>query len=281
MKKECPYCFKEIDKNEEVCPHCNKMLVTKRTNRVTYLPLWKQLTLFGVGLFGLQIISLVIQLLLVIFYRINHTHTELTEFLNSVQVSAALNFSIYAFLFLVLTLILFKDNIRLLKTFKYWVVPVAGIIGYIIILAFNYTYSIVLNIAGLNISDNANESGITSIVKAYPLLSLLIFGIIGPVCEEITYRIGLYSSLRRVNKYLAFILTIIIFAFIHFDFNVITSGNQQTLLNEFLNLPYYLFAAFVFCFLYEKYGFAASLSAHITNNLVSIFSTIIIILMQR
>ncbi len=281
MKKECPYCFKEIDKNEEVCPHCNKMLVEKRTNRVTYLPLWKQLTLFGVGLFGLQIISLVIQLLLVVIYRINHTQAELSEFLNSVQVTAALNFSIYALLFIALALILFKDNIRLLKTFKYWVVPVAAIIGYVTILAFNYIYGIILNIAGLNISDNANESGITSIVKAYPILSLLIFGLVGPICEEITYRIGLYSSLRRVNKYLAFALTIVIFAFIHFDFTVLVGNNQQALINEFLNLPYYLFAAFVFCFLYEKYGFAASLSAHITNNLVSVFSTIIIIAMQR
>ena len=245
------------------------------------MPLWKQLTLFGVGLFGLQIISLIIQVFLVLIYRQNHTQAELEIFLDSVQVNAILNFSIYAIVFAILALILFKDNIRVLKTFKNWVVPVSAIIGYLAILAFNYIYGIVLNVAGVSISDNANESGITSIVKAYPLLSVIIFGMVGPICEEITYRLGLYSSLRRVNKYLAFILTILIFAFIHFDFTAFNASDPTVLRNEFLNLPYYLFAAFVFCFLYEKFGFASSLSAHITNNLVSIISTIILVIPQK
>ncbi len=281
MKKECPYCFKEIDKHEEVCPLCGKQLVEKRTNKVTFLPLWKQLTLFGVGLFGLQIISLLIQIILVFIYRQNHTQAELEIFLDSVQVNAILNFSIYAVVFAILALILFKDNIRVLKTFKNWVVPVSAIIGYLAILAFNYIYGIILHVAGVSISDNANESGITSIVKAYPLLSVIIFGMVGPICEEITYRLGLYSSLRRVNKYLAFILTILIFAFIHFDFTSFKASDPTVLRNEFLNLPYYLFAAFVFCFLYEKFGFASSLSAHITNNLVSVISTIILVIPQK
>lgn len=281
MKKNCPYCFKEIDKHEEVCPYCNAQLVEKRTNRVTFLSLWKQLTLFAIGLFGLQIISLLIQLIVSFFYGTTHNKDELIAFSQSVEFSAILNFSIYVILFAILVLILFKDNIRLLKTFKNWVVPVAAIIGYISILAFNYFYSFVLNVSGLSISNNANESGITSIVKAYPLLSVIIFGVIGPVCEEITYRIGLYSSLRRVNKYLAYIVTILVFAFIHFDFASLTSTNSTLIINEFLNMPYYVFAAFTFCFLYEKYGFAASLSAHITNNLVSVLSTIILIASQQ
>ena len=281
MKKECPYCFKEIDKHEEVCPLCGKQLVEKRTNKVTFLPLWKQLTLFGVGLFGLQIISFLIQVILVVIYRQNHTQVELENFLDSVQVNAILNFSIYAVVFAILALILFKDNIRVLKTFKNWVVPVSAIIGYLAILAFNYIYGIVLHVTGVSISDNANESGITSIVKAYTLLSIIIFGMVGPICEEITYRLGLYSSLRRVNKYLAFILTILIFAFIHFDFTAFNASDPTVLRNEFLNLPYYLFAAFVFCFLYEKFGFASSLSAHITNNLVSVISTIILVIPQK
>lgn len=281
MKKECPYCFKEIDKHEEVCPLCGKLLVEKRTNKVTFLPLWKQLTLFGVGLFGLQIISLLIQVILVLIYRQNHSQVELEIFLDSVQVNAILNFSIYAIVFAILALILFKDNIRVLKTFKNWVIPVSAIIGYLAILAFNYIYAIILHVAGISITDNANESGITSIVKAYPLLSVIIFGMVGPICEEITYRLGLYSSLRRINKYLAFILTILIFAFIHFDFTAFKVSDPIVLRNEFLNLPYYLFAAFVFSFLYEKFGFASSLSAHITNNLVSVISTIILVIPQK
>ena len=76
----------------------------------------------------------------------------------------------------------------------------------------------------------------------------------------------------RINKYLAYAVTILVFAFIHFDFECFGKG---TLVNELLNMPFYLFAGFTFTFLYEKFGFGASVMAHVSNNLYSIIMTVI------
>ena len=133
---------------------------------------------------------------------------------------------------------------------------------------FNLFYNLILSLAGVSIADNANESSLNSIVTAFPMASLLFFAFIGPVCEELTYRVGLFSLTKRVNRIFAYIVTIIVFTLIHFDFT------SKTMVNELLNIPFYAFAAFVFTFLYEKFGLASSVSAHITNNLFSLLVSI-------
>ncbi len=269
-KKECPYCFKSMQEEEEICPHCNKMLVAKRTNRATFLPLRKEIALFCIGLFGFQIAGLLVQILLAAIARSNFSsQVDYESFMKSTPVSAGINFGVYLFLFACLSLVLQKDNLKLIKTFKYWVVPVAAIAGFIAIIVFNYSYNILLQILKISINDNVNESSINTVVASYPLMSLIVFGIVGPICEEITYRVGLFTLLRRINKILGYAVTILVFAFIHFDF---TSAN---ITNELLNMPCYICAAAVFCVLYDKFGFACSLSAHMTNNLISVFTAII------
>ena len=83
---------------------------------------------------------------------------------------------------------------------------------------------------------NDNENAIDSITNAYPLLSLLVFGIMGPVVEEFTYRVGLFSFIRRFNRPAAYIITIAIFALIHFNFQ------STNIVNELINLPSYIVA---------------------------------------
>ena len=266
-KKECPYCFHQIDGEEEICPVCNKALVAKRTNKITFLPFWKQLTIFAIGLFGIQLAALLAQIIIIFVAKNNGLDVKVLA--EDVNVNAWINFSIYLFIFIIFLLVLKKDCIKLLKTFKHWSVPVSAIAGYIAIIVFNVTYNIILQLIGVKISDNANENSIQEIVKIYPILSIIIFGVIGPICEELTYRVGLFSALKRVHIALAYTVTIIVFALIHFDF---TSANMA---NELLNLPYYLFAATVFSVLYHKFGFASSLSAHITNNVLSFLTAII------
>ncbi len=266
--RDCPYCNHRFDDALSECPYCHS-LVNKKTNKVSFVPFWKQIVLFAIGMFGFQILgyllSYLVQGLSSLIIQNNVTYEE---FIKSVHYYALINFVAYGITFVGLTLTLWKDNIKLLKTFKHWMVPVSAIIGYLSILVFNIIYGLILKTCGIVIKDNQNETMLTNIVISYPILSIILFCVIGPICEEITYRVGLYSFFRRINKYLAYVITIIVFAFIHFDFL------SKDIMNEFLNLPYYLYAAFVFCFLYEKFGFASSTSAHITNNLISILTTI-------
>ena len=125
---------------------------------------------------------------------------------------------------------------------------------------------------------NANQTAINSLLGSYPLFCILVLGILGPVVEELTYRIGLFSFLMRTKRWIAYLVTIVIFALIHFDFMSIVPavrGDPSDLIKELINLPSYLFAGGVLCVLYDTVGFSASLVAHIGNNLYSIIVSIL------
>ena len=127
-----------------------------------------------------------------------------------------------------------------------------------------------------NTSVNTNETGINTITTAFPILSLIVFGILGPLCEEVTYRVGLFSSISQKLKPLwAYLITILIFGLIHFDFTALFSGNVDALIIELSNLPTYLVSGLLLCYFYTKEGFGVSSIAHIFNNLLSLLLTLI------
>jgi membrane protease YdiL (CAAX protease family) len=113
-------------------------------------------------------------------------------------------------------------------------------------------------------ADNINQQGVESIAKSYPLIGIFIMGIVGPICEELTYRVGLYSFLRRINKYLAIILTMVIFAMIHFTFDA------ENIVEELWSLPSYLVSGLLLTLAYEVRGPACSITAHACYNLIAI-----------
>lgn len=229
----------------------------------------RQLTLFLVGLFGLMLFSLTTQFVMDLIARgIAPTDYDYETFISSTTASMIINGLSYLVLGVTFILLIKDDSNEILKSFKGYKPYVAAAIGFASIIMFNLFYNLILSLAGVTILDNANESSLNSIVTAFPMASLLFFAFIGPVCEELTYRVGLFSLTRRVNRILAYIVTIIVFTLIHFDFT------SKTIVNELLNIPFYAFAAFVFTFLYEKFGLASSVSAHITNNLFSLLVSI-------
>ena len=241
--------------------------------KLTILRPWKEVVVFAVGLIGLILLSFLIELIMSAIAKASSpTQYDYEVFINSTLASMILNGSAYLILGVFFIIFLRKDSDELFKSFKDWRPYIAALIGFSAIIAFNVTYNIILTTAGVGISDNANETSLNSIVTDFPLSSLLLFGLIGPLCEELAYRVGLFTLVRRVNRILAYFVTMIVFTLIHFDFF------STTMVNELLNIPLYFFAAFVFTFLYEKYGLASSLSAHITNNLVSLITTILSII---
>ncbi|MCR5332547.1 MAG: CPBP family intramembrane metalloprotease [Bacilli bacterium] len=267
-KINCPKCNQPYDEMKQNCPHCNEPneKVPQHKffgNKATFVPFWLEIVLFAVGWLGFQVLGLVLSLVI-----------KLAPW-DVIVKEAVLTFSAYGLLGGIMIAISCKHLKELALSFKKWLVPVSAIVGFIAILTFNMVYGSIIKLIHLDISDNANETSINSITTVYPLLSILIIGLVGPLCEELTYRVGFYSFFRRINKYLAYALTMVFFAFIHFDFEAFSIGGA-TLINEFLNLPYYLAAAFVFTFLYEKIGFGASFACHATNNLASVLSTLLL-----
>ena len=235
---------------------------SKYGNRM--IPAVKQLIIFLVGWIGFQVIAATIQI--VMSFVAIYQNIDPTEFLNTLSSNIIVNSASYLILLIGIILITNFDIVKLLTSFKNWQSYVAGAVCLVSMFAFNYLYSLFLSFLPINMSDNANESSLQAMSSIYPIASLIVFGIIGPICEEFTYRVGLFSLFKRKSRWLAYLLTIVIFASIHFNF----STNPTTLVNELLNLPYYMFAAFAFSFTYEKFGLAGSLTAHITNNLISL-----------
>ena len=143
-------------------------------------------------------------------------------------------------------------------------------------LAASILYSVILSAiltaTGGSYSSNANQSTLESIIKVYPIMSFVIFGIVGPISEELTYRVGLFSLCSRVNKVFGYIVSLIIFALIHFSW---TSIGTKDFVTELYNLPSYLIAGFGLAFIYDKGGIGASFIAHSLNNIYSVVSVII------
>ena len=223
-------------------------------------PIRKQIILFVVGWFGLQIIATVIQYLLVganviIGNKQNYNLSILTNALG------------YIALCTTLLLISNKDLIRLTPSFKKYKSYIAGIVCFLSILAFSYVYSLLLYVLKINTTENANQTSLDNVSAKYFFTSLIVFGIIAPICEELTYRVGLFSLCRRRSKTFAYIVPPLVFALIHFNLDL---SSTKAFLNEVLNLPHYIFAGLAFSFTYDKFGFAGSVSAHIINNVLSL-----------
>ena len=229
-----------------------------------------QLVFFLIGLIGLVLVSFLIELFTSIIARgVSPTDYDYEIFINSSLESMIVNGLAYLILGVVFIMLIKNETKEIFKTFKNWKPYVAALVGFAAVILFNVVYSIFISTIGQSMGDNANESALNSIVIDFPIASLFIFGVVGPFCEELTYRVGLFSLSRRLNRIFAYIVTLIIFTLIHFDF---VSDNY---INELLNIPAYAFGAFVLTFLYDKYGLAASLSAHVTNNVFSVLMTII------
>ncbi len=214
------------------------------------IKLWKRIYLFGVGLAGLQIIALIIGLII--------TFTFPKDLVNPVA-----NLITYGVLFVALVAIIIFDLPKLLYHFKKWQPYVFGIVGAIVIVCFDMAYSAILNLF-YKFTQSGNEESVRSIISYYPLSSILILGIVGPICEELTYRVGLFALARKWKRWFAYVITTVVFASIHIVPSLLSGGNPW---NELANLPLYAFSGFAFSFLYDKWGFSSSVVAHIGNNL--------------
>ena len=273
FKKTCEYCKVQYDPLLPNCPKCgeeNKDSDLKDYKNIIPLPWFKQLILLLVGSLGFQILSFIIQIIVLFIVRIDSS----TPIETRIMVTGIINFVAYFILILALLGTVSNDMPKLFKSFANWIPYVAGLVGLIAIFGFNFIYNLFLTVLNIGISDNTNESGITQIIGMFPVLSFVVFGVLGPVCEELTYRVGLFSLLRRVNKWLPYLVVILVFALIHFDFEALFSFQDPDwlakLTNELLNLPLYAFAGFTFSFLYDRFGLASSITAYTLNNLLSI-----------
>lgn len=271
MLKKCHYCNKEYPEVSRYCPYCGSPNPTYKEKEEKKIDFKRQLLLFGVGFLGFQIIGTLIQLIFMLVGqgRYGSDKNAIVSYLTSAPVSMFVNSITYCLIFTLLLFIAMPSVKNLLKSFTKSKAYLGAIFAFAFIYAFNILYSVILDVTGVSVASNNNQSSLDSLIKIYPLFSLIVFGFLGPVCEELTYRVGLFDFLKRKNRIFAYILTIVIFTLIHFDFAA------DNIINELINIPYYASAAFAFTFVYDRFGFAASATAHVVNNLFSCISSLI------
>lgn len=251
---KCSKCGADYDSTLEECPNChttNQIRTLKDfPKNVFFLHPIAQLGIFAIG-----------------FAYLGMLFTEL--FFSYIFPSTALiaSFTYGTMVTIILAVILLTRRKMFFNSFKSLSNYVIGIVIGAIAIATGIMLSVLIS-SFYKGEVNNNQETAESIITIYPILSFFLFGFLGPICEELTYRVGLYSFLRRFNKYVAYIVTTIVFAFIHFRFN------NEDIVSELVALPQYLLMAFLLTYAYEKGGHTASMSAHIMYNIASTIMTL-------
>jgi membrane protease YdiL (CAAX protease family) len=281
-REKCNACGASYDAALPSCPKCG----AKSEDPVYFRPLqamspmgfWKEIILFAAGFGGFQLLGLLVELAVLSIANEALIMGGLTDaslkaglsaYADSLQFQAIVNYGAYLILFALLLAILASQSGRLFRKIGSQNALIGIPIGIGLLLATAFLNYLIMKYAGA--TTNENEGVIDSLASGTPWLALLIFGIIGPFCEEVTYRVGLFGSMRRINVILAYFIASIVFGLIHL--------HDFTSVNEWLSYPTYVLAGLVLALTYEKFGFGASFAAHAANNLISIALDILLMRM--
>lgn len=289
----CPRCgFPLIEEDKGVCPRCGFRIVgiANHTIEDKRFPKWAKNTLVRpikpLGLKIWQEILLVVVLFILaqvvaisgqaIFKAISEG-TIITAEKEALYV-ALLNLILQILIIGAAALIMFPNLKHYFKSF--FARNIAGrtlMKGalYAVVLMVVSTFlgmisNIILTSQGIEQLVNENQRTINALIQGkYWYIAMFVVCLLGPISEEIRYRIGLFSLLKRANRILAYVISAIIFGLIHFDFNVlfeISTNGMNPVIIELVNLPSYIVAGLILSFAYEDWGPGASTMAHILYN---------------
>ena len=262
-RKKCSKCESEYDVALDTCPACHAQdeEFEKRgvDNKLLWLPWIKQVLLFLFGWLGLHLLSLVAELIAMPFIKEVNVHYYML--VNGIR---------YAGVLVAMVILLWNSFPRFKRFFNKAAPYLLGLAGGAAILGATFVYNVIVNIF-YQPTVNQNQSVANDMVNTYPILCILLLGFVGPIVEELTYRVGLYTFFNRINKYLAYAVTIVVFGLIHFNF----FAKGDDMINELVNLPIYMISGFLLTLWYDKFGLASSCVAHVFNNLYSVLMTII------
>ena len=252
-KVKCPNCGAYHDPTLEKCPGCHKHNELYLNRQVsTHIAYMHPIAQIGLFLAGFALAGMVVTQLIVAIFLSGVEDKDLKEAL-------LLTFS-YILMLVGLSAIIFTT--RRQYFFSKYARKIDYIYGFAYAITLVLVGTLVSNLISLfhQVSDNVNQSTAVGFSHNYPILAFFVIGFIGPICEELTYRVGLYSFLSRINKYLAFIIAVLVFALIHFDFEA------SDIVNELWSIPNYIVAGAILTLAYKHRGPACSMTAHVLYN---------------
>lgn len=269
-KQNCENCNKEYDVALDRCPFCGGTNNSNRYKHVSKKVIWMdwgfQLGHFLIGIAGLEFFSFTVASIIDL----------IAPSIDGVLFMTLANSIAYGLLFL-LQIVFTLPN----KNWKKILNSLKNIEGYLFGILFGFALLLSSIVWGYiaqsihTVSINNNETAVRTMVSEFPVLSIFILCIVGPICEEITYRVGLFGLTSRINRVLAYAVTSLIFGFIHFDFQA------SDMINELLMIPDYIIAGVILGVAYDFFGLSCSTTAHIINNTTSVLTTIFMRNMQN
>ena len=260
--KNCPNCQSYYDVTLNECPNCHKSneLHMQRdvSSEVVFLHPTAQIGLFlgGFAYAGM----LFLEIIVAIFFVGTETNVWKESILMFLTYLLMLGGLISIPLFTRKKAFLLKFTRPVDYAFAAFYAGMIILAGLVISLFVSAFYSGSLS--------TGNQNKAVELIENYPILMFFASCLIAPICEELTYRVGLYSFLRRINKVLAILVSAFIFAFVHFTFDF------NNIAGELLSVPTYFMSGVLLALAYEHRGPACSIAAHTFYNITA-FLTII------
>ncbi len=252
----------------------NKIISFEENKTIKNFKLPFLISLFLLGFVGLSLIALIVQILLEAPINGTFLNSEFLNTLNEEEIkNSIINFfnSVSLFMYYFITFFIFiiliivnKESLSYIKSCIHKNAFIEGIAIAIMMFCCSIAYSMFIQMINPSTTSNNNQQGIENAFYAAPLLSFFSIVLFAPVCEELTYRLGLFSLIAKKSKILAYIVTILFFTLIHFDFSVKTP-KEWTI--ELINMPAYMIGAIFLCFAYARKGnILTSITAHACYN---------------
>jgi len=253
--RKCQNCNSSYDECLEYCPKCHERNVNQpeqvKKSHFRWFNYYVQISFALIAIIGFYVCSFIVGFL---SYSLKDNTTLYLLVTNGVS---------YLILFISLFTILMFNRDGFFKDWAHIKPYLIAILGFAALVGLSYALSAFISIF-YQIKPSENESNVIKLVQTYPVLSFIILCFLGPICEEFGYRIGLFSFFNRINRVLAYAITIILFTLAHIDFA------SADLVNECANIPSYLLGAIILTTAYDIGGAPTSITLHIMNNILSV-----------
>lgn len=181
-------------------------------------------------------------------------------------VSSLIALLVFIFLIKKEEMVSLLKNLFKSKTLKYGVITALCLIG------FSIVYNVcITSLFNLDSAGNANQESVTSLIKDSPILGFVAVVLLAPIVEELTYRYCLFGELSKKKKWVAYLVSGVLFMAMHAISSFSKAGGfNKAFLLELIYLPPYLFSGLALCYAYDKSGYlGSSVFAHSFNNLLS------------
>ncbi len=277
--KVCPQCGKKFDSVKGSCPHCGSKNESRDKRSFSFDRIYtvghiRELLLALGQLVFIKVLVYIFESVLVSILLAKLGDRESASAWIQANYGALnfwLSFGADLLILVYAIIILRRDFLPLWKSFKNPKVLLGIPLGIAMLIITTIYSSFASQI--MPGESNGNSLGLLTILDYSPAGYFLFAVILAPIVEEIMYRVGLFTFLKRIHPVVAYIGVGLVFGMIHMQ-----SFTDPV---EWLHFPGYAFGGIALAAIYDWLGFGGSVIAHMTNNGISVMLTIIYWMSER